>query len=148
MGISIYMQGPDLLRELKRMVDELAALNEIGKALTSSLDISEVMELILAKVNHLLKPSNWSLLMVDPATDELYFLAARGPGAEVLMGMRVKKGEGICGHVASSAKPLKVDDVRTDQRFATRFDEKSSFHTRSILCTPLISKGRVLGVIE
>ena len=36
------MQGPELLRELKRMVDELAALNQIGKALTSSLNIDEV----------------------------------------------------------------------------------------------------------
>src|SRR5438105_2123323 len=142
------MQGPELLRELKRMVDELAALNEIGKALTSSLDISEVMELILEKVSRLLKPSNWSLLLVDPVTNELYFQAARGPGAEVLLGMRLRPGEGIAGHVATSGKPLRVDDVRKDPRFAARFDEKTSLHTRSILCVPLSAKGRVLGVIE
>jgi diguanylate cyclase (GGDEF)-like protein len=142
------MQGPELLRELKRMVDELAALNEIGKALTSSLDISEVMELILEKVNALLRPSNWSLLLQDPVTDELFFQAARGPGSAALLGMRLKPGEGIAGHVATSGKPLRVDDVRKDPRFAARFDEKSSFHSRSILCVPLSSKGRTLGVIE
>jgi len=142
------MQGPELLRELKRMVDELAALNEIGKALTSSLDISEVMALILEKVSKLLKPSNWSLLLLDPVTSELSFKAARGPGSEALLEMKLKPGEGIAGHVASTAKSLRIDDVRKDPRFAARFDEKSSFHSRSILCVPLHSKGRVLGVIE
>jgi diguanylate cyclase (GGDEF)-like protein len=142
------MQGPELLRELKRMVDELAALNEIGKALTSSLDISEVMQLILEKVSRLLRPSNWSLLMIDQRTGELYFHAARGPGADALLGLRLKPGEGIAGHVAQSALPLRVDDVRQDPRFASRFDEKSSFHSRSILCVPLMAKGRVLGLIE
>ena len=142
------MQGPQLMRELKRMVDELAALNEIGKALTSSLDISEVMELILDKVAKLLKPSNWSLLLLDPATNELYFQAARGPGAEALLNLRLRPGEGIAGQVATSGKPLRVEDVRNDARFSGRFDEKSSFHSRSILCVPLASRGRVLGVIE
>jgi diguanylate cyclase (GGDEF)-like protein len=142
------MQGPELLRELKRMVDELAALNQIGKALTSSLNIDEVMELILEKVSQLLKPSNWSLLLLDPVTNELYFQAARGPGSEVLLGLRLKPGEGICGHVVATMKPLRVDDVRRDHRFAGRFDEKSSFTSRSILCVPLTSKGRALGVIE
>src|SRR2546423_218148 len=100
------MQGPDLLRELKRMVDELAALNEIGKALTSSLDIREVMHLILEKVSALLRPSNWSLLLQDAVTGEVYFEAARGPGSEALLGLRLKPGEGIAGHVAFSGESL------------------------------------------
>src|SRR3954470_3540696 len=127
------MQGPELLRELKRMVDELAALNQIGKALTSSLNIEEVMELMLEKVSSLLKPSNWSLLLLDPVTNELYFQAARGPGSEVLLGLRLKPGEGIAGHVMTTGKPLRVDDVRRDHRFAARFDEQSAFTSRSIL---------------
>ena len=142
------MQGPELLRELKRMVDELAALNEIGKALTSSLNISEVLQLILEKVSALLKPSNWSLLLHDPETSGLYFEAARGPGSDKLLGLKLGPGEGICGHVAKSREALLVPDVRHDPRFASRFDETSSFHSRSILCVPLVSKARVLGVIE
>ena len=78
------MRGKDLLRELQRTVDELAVLNEIGKALTSSLDIGEVMHVILAKVSELLKPSNWSLLLKDQATGELYFHAAVGAGSVIV----------------------------------------------------------------
>src|SRR2546422_10077262 len=102
------MRGKDLLRELQRTVDELAVLNEIGKALTSSLDIGEVMHVILAKVSELLKPSNWSLLLKDPVTEELYFHAAVGAGSDRLLGMRLKLGEGIAGWGAQHNQPLLV----------------------------------------
>ena len=142
------MRGTDLVRELKRTVDELAVLNEIGKALTSSLDIGEVMHIILAKVSELLKPSNWSLLLRDQVTNELYFHAAVGAGSDQLLGLRIKPGEGIAGWVSAHNQPLLVKDVHKDPRFAARFDEASRFHTSSILCVPLSFKGRMLGVIE
>ncbi|HMC36179.1 MAG TPA: GAF domain-containing protein, partial [Myxococcales bacterium] len=140
------MQARDLLRQLQRTVDELAVLNEIGKALTSSLDVGEVMHLILAKVSELLKPRNWSLLLRDPLSGELYFKAAVGAGSEMLMHLRLQRGEGIAGWVAEHNAPLIVDDVTADPRFAARFDKTSRFHTKSILCVPLTFKGRVLGV--
>ncbi len=142
------MRGKDLLRELQRTVDELAVLNEIGKALTSSLDIGEVMHVILAKVSELLKPRNWSLLLKDQATGELYFQAAVGAGSDHLKGLRIKPGEGIAGWVAQHNLPLLVPDVAKDPRFASRFDEASRFHTSSILCVPLTFKGITLGVVE
>ena len=142
------MRGKDLLRELQRTVDELAVLNEIGKALTSSLDIGEVMHVILAKVSELLKPRNWSLLLKDPATSELYFHAAVGAGSDKLLGLRIKPGEGIAGWVAQHNQPLLVPNVHADPRFASRFDKASRFHTKSILCVPLTFKERTLGVIE
>ena len=145
---TLEMRGKDLLRELQRTVDELAVLNEIGKALTSSLDIGEVMHVILAKVSELLKPSNWSLLLKDQSTGELYFHAAVGSGSDKLLGLRIKPGEGIAGWVAQNNLPLLVPDVAKDPRFASRFDAASRFHTRSILCVPLAFKGRTLGVIE
>ena len=142
------MRGKDLLRELQRTVDELAVLNEIGKALTSSLDIGEVMHVILAKVSELLKPSNWSLLLKDHATGELYFHAAVGEGSDRLLGLRLKPGEGIAGWVSQHNQPLLVPNVHADPRFASRFDKASRFHTKSILCVPLTFKDRTLGVIE
>src|SRR5207237_1460041 len=100
------MQARDLLRQLQRTVDELAVLNEIGKALTSSLDTGEVLHIILAKVSELLKPRNWSLLLIDRATNELYFEAAVGEGSDTLRGLRIKPGEGIAGWVAEHNQPL------------------------------------------
>src|SRR5213075_3278321 len=129
------MRGKDLLRELQRTVDELAVLNEIGKALTSSLDIGEVMHVILAKVSELLKPSNWSLLLKDQVTGELYFHAAVGAGSDRLLGMRLQAGEGIAGWVSQHNQPLLVKNVHADPRFASRSTRPRAFTpSRSSVC--------------
>jgi diguanylate cyclase (GGDEF)-like protein len=142
------MQGRDLLRELQRTVDELAALNEIGKALTSTLDLKEVLNLILDKVSMLLKPRNWSLWLMDEATKELVPEMVVGEGGEKIREMRVKPGEGVAGWVAEHGEAVLIPDVSKDPRFSDRFDKASQFQTVSILAAPLLWRGRTLGVVE
>ncbi len=57
-------------------------------------------------------------------------------------------GEGIAGWVARHGEPLIVPDVYNDPRFAKRIDEMTKWKTRSIICMPLKSRQRVLGVIQ
>ncbi len=86
------MDGQELLRELERTVNELAAFNEIGKALTSTLDVHEVLATVMQKVSDLLRPENWSLLLVDERTGDLRFEIAVGQGAERIKPLRVQLG--------------------------------------------------------
>src|SRR5207237_5594263 len=102
----------------------------------------------LAKVSELLRPRNWSLLLRDPQSGELYFNAAVGAGSDMLLHLRLRQGEGIAGWVAKNHAPILVPDVHAEPRFAARFDKTSRFQTKAILCVPLAFKGRVLGVIE
>jgi diguanylate cyclase (GGDEF)-like protein len=94
------------------------------------------------------QPDTWSLLMVDEEKNELYFAIAVGTAAEALKNVRLKVGEGIAGWVAKNGERLIVPDVMTDPRFAKRIDEMTKWETRSIICVPLRSKLRVLGVIQ
>ncbi len=142
------MQAQELLRELKRTVDELQAFNEIGRTLTSTLDVSEVLRIIMEKVSEVLRPSNWSLLLVDEKLGDLFFEVAVGAGAEALKPLRVGIGEGIAGWVAREGQPVLLEEAAADPRFAPRFDAASQWATGSVLAVPLRSKGRVLGVIE
>jgi diguanylate cyclase (GGDEF)-like protein len=86
--------------------------------------------------------------MVDEEKNELYFAIAVGTAAEALKNVRLKVGEGIAGWVAKNGERLIVPDVMTDPRFAKRIDEMTKWETRSIICVPLRSKLRVLGVIQ
>lgn len=126
----------------------LALFADIGRTLTSTRTLDEVLRAIMEKVNQLLTPRNWSLLMIDPATHELEFTIAVGPGAEGLQGRRLPVGKGICGWVAEKGEPLLIYDVSKDPRFNDKFDKESNFKTQSIICVPMKSKGNVLGVIE
>ena len=55
------MDREDLLREMTRTIQELRVFNEIGRTLTSTLDIREVLTIIMQKISELLRPHNWSL---------------------------------------------------------------------------------------
>lgn len=142
------MKPEELLRELKRTVDELQAYNRIGQLLTSTLDIGEVLERILSTVAELLRPTNWSLLLAVEGSRELVFEVAVGPGSEKLRGLRISAEEGIVGWVASKGEALLVEDVSKDPRFAARFDDKTLFTTTSVLAVPMTIKGKTVGVIE
>jgi diguanylate cyclase (GGDEF)-like protein len=131
-----------------RSQQELETLMEIGKALAASLDIEEVYRVVMDKVSRLLRPDSWSLLIVDETTEELCFVIAVSPAASELKKIRLAPGEGIAGWVARHGEALLVPDVARDERFAVQIDRQSGFTTRSIVCVPLKSRQRTLGVIE
>ncbi|MGA8491474.1 MAG: sensor domain-containing diguanylate cyclase [Terriglobales bacterium] len=131
-----------------RQSQELTIFHDVAKALTSSLDLDSILQTIMEKMAEYFRPDTWSLLMVDEERDELYFAIAVGTASEALKNIRLKVGEGIAGHVAKHGQRLVVPDVMTDPRFAKRIDEMTKWETRSIVCFPVQSRLRVLGVIQ
>src|SRR5271166_437995 len=131
-----------------RLSQELTIFHDVAKALTSSLNLDSILQTIMEKMAEFFRPDTWSLLMVDEEKDELYFAIAVGTAAEVLSKARLKVGEGIAGWVAKHGHVLIVPDVRNDPRFSSRLDEMTRLQTRSVICVPLRSKHRVLGVIQ
>ena len=133
---------------LNRQSLELNIFHDVAKALTSSLDLDSILQTIMEKMAEYFRPENWSLLMVDEEREDLYFAIAVGPAAEALKNVRLKIGEGIAGYVAKHGENLIVNDVMKDPRFAKRIDEMTKWETRSIICIPLRSRLRILGVIQ
>ncbi len=134
--------------DIARLRQEHQIYSDLARTLTSTLDLSEVLQIIMSKVRTLLRPQNWSLLLMEEDGLHLRFEIAVGHSAESLKGSRLKIGEGIAGWVAQSGESVLLEDARADQRFCSRFDEASRFTTRSIICVPMIIGGRVVGVIE
>src|SRR5271165_2916161 len=125
-----------------RLSQELTIFHDVAKALTSSLNLDSILQTIMEKMAEYFRPDTWSLLMVDEEKDELYFAIAVGAAAEVLAKARLKVGEGIAGWVAKHGQHLIVPDVQADPRFSPQLQ------TRSVICVPLRSRHRVLGVIQ
>ena len=142
------MTQPPQPAEVSQSKPELAILHDVAKALTSSLNLDSILQTIMEKVAAYFRPDTWSLLMTDDEHHELYFAIAIGDASESLKSVRLRIGEGIAGWVAKHGEPLVVPDVAKDERFASRIDEMTKWKTQSILCVPLSSKGKVLGVIQ
>jgi diguanylate cyclase (GGDEF)-like protein len=126
----------------------LATLSDIVKTANSILEPRRVIDLIMTKIQVLIPCEAWSMLMVDETRRELRFEVAMGGKAQEVSGFRVRMGEGIAGWVAQSGKPVISNNVRRDRRFAPRFDSETRFETRSVLCAPLIARGRTIGVVQ
>lgn len=127
---------------------EVTVFHELGKALTSSLQLDQVLRTIMEKINEVLRPDTWSLLLMDIDRQELYFQIATGKGAEALKDVRIKVGQGLAGWVAQSGEAVVVADTSKDSRFFGQVDEKTKMATRSIVAVPVRFQEQCLGVIE
>ncbi|MEO1171066.1 MAG: sensor domain-containing diguanylate cyclase, partial [Myxococcota bacterium] len=138
----------ELLPKLTRYLDYFHLLTEVGKTLTSTLKRDELIDNLLRSVSQLMEPQDWSLLLLDPETQELYFDVVVGAAADSIKDIRLPIGEGIAGWVAEQRKPAVVKDTQKDPRFSNRVDKASQLQTQSVLAVPLISRDQVLGVLE
>jgi diguanylate cyclase (GGDEF)-like protein len=127
---------------------EVTVFHELGKALTSSLQLDQVLRTIMEKINEVLQPDTWSLLLMDPDKQELYFQIATGQGAEALRDVRIKLGQGLAGWVAQSGEAVVVPDTSKDSRFFGQVDERTQLATKSIVAVPVRFRDQCLGVIE
>ncbi len=137
------------LRKIRdRSLMEISELMEISAILNSSLDPTFVREKAITVITRLLNCEVASLLLVDEETEELYFEVALGEKGDRVKEIRLKRGEGIAGWVAVHNQPVLIDDVKNDPRHSRRFDERSKFETRNMICVPMVIKNKVVGVLQ
>lgn len=128
---------------------EMQTLVEIITTANAHLEPGEVMRSVMERIQRVIPCEAWSVLMLEePDRDCLYFAAAFGPGSDHLQDLTLPVGQGIAGWCFQHRQPLVVNNVRKDRRFFDQIDKSTAFETRSILCAPLISRGRPIGVIE
>jgi len=128
---------------------QLLTCVEIGKAVTSSLNVDEILVTILKRLSELIKAKNWTLYLVDSRRQELRFEVVVGLDRDVIGDVRIKVGEGIAGLVALTGEPILVPDrAHEDPRFNKRVDDITGFTTHSLICLPLKIQEEVIGVLE
>ncbi len=134
----------DLLRRNR----QLKVLSELSVLVNSTLDTREIRKRAIEAATTLVEAETGSLLLIDRETGTLFFEVALGEKGEILSAIRLDRGQGIAGWVAETGEPLIVKDAGSDPRFFRGADEKSSFTTRNIVCVPLQTKGKIIGVLQ
>lgn len=128
--------------------EELLSCLDLARVLTSELDPDILFDVILKKLSGMIPAANWSLLLVDHDSGELYFKLTVDLEIEKIKDIRLKIGEGIAGQVALSQEPIIIRDVNRSEHFNDKIDKSTGFTTRSIMCVPLVFGARTLGVLE
>ena len=122
--------------------------SSIGKIITSSLEFGAIQDAIMEEIHLFFDAENWSLMRLDPNTDELFFVIVKGIDAKAVENIRLGRGEGIAGTVARTRKSIFVPDTSRDKRFSDRVDRATGFKTRSLMAVPVIFGDTLYGVIE
>jgi PAS domain S-box-containing protein len=136
-----------LLETARTRALRLATLNEIGQAITSSLDLDQVLITLLDKVRLATGAEACSVALIEQASGDLVFRQAVGGVAESVIGLRLSPGQGLAGWVAQHRQSVLVPDAGADARTYSLHD-LANFVTRDLVGVPLITRGVVVGVIE
>ena len=156
MGAISRGQLNEALEEQVKMVEEYDSLDsdklgmaiEIGSIVNSTLNLAEVLIYIMRHANEITNSVASTLMLLDDETGELVFSVPTGPKAEQLTDIRIPFGTGIAGWVAEHEQPALVPDAKKDTRFYEVIDKISDFETKSLLCVPIKSKTKLIGVLE
>lgn len=126
---------------------QLQLLNEIGREMTSSLDLDASLENAMRNAQRMLQAEACVLFLLDQVGQELVLKASGGRQFRV-KDVAIRLEEGIAGWVARNKRPLIVNDVRTNPLYHSAIDAQTGLLTTCVLCVPLESRGEVMGVIE
>ncbi len=131
-----------------RQLESLRVFHEVASALTSSLQLENVLRTIMAQMADFFGPEQWSLLLLDEEKQELHFALSYGIDDEMLKDVRIPLGEGIAGYVAATGDPLVVPDVSVDEDWREYAAENPGLHLQSIACLPIRHGARTLAVLQ
>jgi adenylate cyclase len=130
-----YHESPGGLEILERYL-------EVIMAISSKLDPADAAEEIIKQACVLLTCERATMFYVDK--DELVLMIARGA-----RNIRLPKGQGLAGYVASTGDTLNIDDAWKDARFDNTHDKRSGFRTKTVLATPVFDdEGEIAAVLQ
>ena len=129
-------------------IKELTTFSEVGKTITSSFDLNEILNSVMETIGKYFDLKNRSILLLDHDKGELNYELVVGEDSEKISKLRPKLDASISGYVAKSGKPLLVPDITKDKRFAKYKDSFYGFVDGPLMCVPIATKGKTLGVIE
>jgi two-component system NtrC family sensor kinase len=133
--------------ELRRRNQELAALVEVSRMVTSSLDLNEILDATMHGIEGIVPAEAGLVVLVSEESDSLEVRTSFGPD-DSGVARAPEWGEGILGRVVESGEPRLVNDVDRDAEFLPEVDEVGGVTAKSVLCVPLATRNRVIGAMQ
>jgi len=131
-------------QQLERRVRELSTLHDIGKAVTSVLNLEKVLNRVVEAAVFLTDAEEGFLLLVDRETEELYMRAVKGLSQREARSFRIKVEDTLSGQVITTGRPFMVSSVENQKEFKI----KTGYLVKSLVHVPLKLRNEVIGVLS
>ena len=127
---------------------KLDLIYKVSKKIGSIPRMAQLLEQIIEMTQKALHASAASILLIHNNEHELFFETASGPVEKVLRYVKVNTQNSIAGQVLRTGKPVIVNDVNKNRNFLRNIDEFTGFITKSLICVPLVTYHKTIGVLE
>jgi GAF domain-containing protein len=136
-------------QELTRSVEQLTALGDVGRAVSSSLDLDTVLTTIVGRAVQLSDTDGGTIFEYDEGTEESApraTLNADDGRSAILRATRLRRGEGAVGQMAVTREPIQIPDIAAEGAYESRLRSALlEAGTRALLAIPLLHEDRIVG---
>ena len=129
-------------------LDSYYRLIDISRDLASTLDLDVLLDRIVQAAADITFAEAASILLYDNTARQLYFQVATNIDEPTMRGLAVPLEGSIAGWIVTNQKTVRIDDVHNDERHFGDIEQSTGFPTKSILGIPLVTKNKVVGVLE
>jgi signal transduction histidine kinase len=137
------------MAEIKtQTLDSYLRLIEISRDLASTLDLDTLLDDIVRASADITHAEAASILLYDDTARQLYFQVATNIDEPTMRGLVVPLEKSIAGWIVTNRKSVRIDDAHKDLRFFSDVEQTIGYTTKSLLGIPLITKNKVVGVLE
>lgn len=143
---SMLVEERILSAALSNRLSEISALSEVGKAINTSLDLTDVLNLILSSSLELLGGTEGSIMLLEEDGENLQVVCYHGPEVETVSRGRGKVGVGVAGTVASTREPMLIQGDRLDATIKGKGYPSRGIY--SAMSVPLVRNEELLGVLN
>ncbi|MGD9818235.1 MAG: GAF domain-containing protein, partial [Desulfomonilaceae bacterium] len=149
-----FNDGSDSLDDAhpQRVFDpaKLLLLFNASKALASATNLDQLLDIVIGEVQKVIECDGSGVLLYDEVRDDFYWRLVKDEQSFLSSAMdeiRIPRDRGVCGWVFTTGEPALVHDAANDPRIYKEVDQKSGFQTRNMVCTPLQTREKKLGVL-
>ncbi len=147
----LYDQQRSTAKTAERERGRAEALGAVGRAISASLDLDEVLALVVERAAAATGAEAAAVLQREPATGDLRFRQAYGLTTRPLDHFVLRAGRGIAGAALAAGDPVWADDLQDDPRFRDPGDVISMATTeglRGVICVPIRGETEPYGVLS
>ena len=138
-------------QQLTQSVEQLTALGDVARAVSSTLDLETVLNTIVSRAIQLSGTDGGSVYEYDETTEEFALRASRAlPEAyvEQVRDVRPRMGEGAVGRVAQTREPVQIADISDPAVYESRVRNiLLQSGLRALLAIPLIAEDQLVGAL-
>jgi signal transduction histidine kinase len=129
-------------------LDGYRRLVDIARDLASTLDLDELLRRIVVAAAEITDAEAGSILLYDDTARQLYFQVSTNLDQSTMRGLIVPLDGSIAGWIVTNRNSVRINDPHEDPRFFPEIEQTTGFSNKTLLGVPLITKEKVVGVLE